>query len=69
VRFDDLVFRTGRPVSLAVVPITEMVSALLDDGDSMSWIFFEEQDQRANYDKWVNEPPPDPTPRTVPIRH
>jgi hypothetical protein len=57
VRLDDLVL----PVSLAVVPISEMAQGALVG----PWAFFDDQEQRARYDEW--EPSMDQTtPRAVP---
>ena len=63
VRFDDLIgFTHGSewPASLAVVPISDMTK-----DEPPPWAFFDDQEQRANYEKWLGEPPTDRTPRVV----
>jgi hypothetical protein len=70
VRFDDLVgFSDGSkwPEALAVVAITDMVGSGGDDGPP-PWWFFDNPEQRARYDAWLTEPPPDLKPRVVPLR-
>ena len=71
VRFDDLIGFTDDskwPVSLAVVPISDMVQGGMDEDEPPPWAFFDDQEQRARYyDKWSSEPPTDRTPRVVPL--
>ena len=71
VRFDDLIGFTDDskwPVSLAVVPISDMVQGGMEEDDPPPWAFFDDQEQRARYyDKWSSEPPTDRTPRVVPL--
>jgi hypothetical protein len=71
VRFDDLVgFTDGSkwPVSLAVVPISEMTQGGMDKDEPPPWEFFDDEEQRARYEDWLNEPPKDRTPRVVPLK-
>ena len=66
VRFDDLIgFTDGSkwPVSLAVVPISDMVQGGMDEDEPPPWAFFDDQEQRARYEKWLSEPPT----RVVPL--
>jgi hypothetical protein len=70
VRFDDLIgFAHGSewPASLAVVPISEMTQGGMDKDEPPPWAFFDDQQQRARYGKWLSEPPTDRTPRIVPL--
>jgi hypothetical protein len=70
VRFDDLIgFTDGSkwPRSLAVVPISDMTSGGMDKNDPPSCAFFDDQEQRARYEEWSSKPPPDRTPRVVPL--
>ena len=66
VRFDDLIgFTDGSkwPVSLAVVPISDMTQGGMDKDEPPPWAFFDDQEQRARYEKWLSEPPT----RVVPL--
>jgi hypothetical protein len=57
VRFDDLIgFTDGSkwPVSLAVVPISDMTQGGMDEDEPPPWAFFDDQEQRARYDKTVS---------------
>ena len=62
VRFDDFIgFTDGSkwPPSLAVVPIGEMAGAAdaaMDEDKPPPWYFFDDQDQRARYEEWLNQP-------------
>ena len=70
VRFDDFIgFTDGSkwPVSLAVVPIGDMTQGGMDEDEPPPWRFFDDQEQRARYEKWLTEPPTDRTPRIVPL--
>src|ERR1700676_2572305 len=70
VRFDDLIGFTDVskwPPSQAVVPISDMTLGGEDADEPPSWMFFDDQEQRARYDEWLNEPPADRTPRVVPL--
>ena len=70
VRFDGLLgFTDGSkwPPSLAVVPISDMISGGMEEDEPPPWAFFDDQEQRAAYDKWASEPPTDRTPRVVPL--
>jgi hypothetical protein len=71
VRFDDLIgFTDGSkwPEALAVVAITDLVVGSGDDDKPPPWLFFDNLEQRAKYEAWLNEPPPDLKPRVVPLR-
>jgi hypothetical protein len=68
VRFDDFIgFTDGSkwPPSLAVVPIGVMTLDCMHEQDPPPWLFFDDQEQRARYEDWSNEPPTDRTPRLV----
>lgn len=70
IRFDEFIgFTDGSkyPPTLAVVPIHVMgVDCKHDhDDEPPPWLFFDDQDQRARYDDWLNEPPKDRKPRVV----
>jgi len=69
VRFDDLILGDGSkwPEALAVVAITNMVGSGDDEGPP-AWWFFDNLEQRAKYEAWLNAPPPDLKSRVVPIR-
>ncbi|MGA7074530.1 hypothetical protein, partial [Bradyrhizobium sp.] len=70
VRFDTLVgFTDGSrwPEALAIVAVTDMVGSGVDDRPP-PWLFFDNLDQRATYENWLNEPPTDTKPRVVPLR-
>ncbi len=70
VRFDDLVrFNEGSawPESLAVVAIGNMVGNG-DNEASPPWLFFDNPEQSAKYEAWLNEPRSDRKPRGVPPR-
>jgi hypothetical protein len=70
VRFDELIgFGDGSkwPEALAVVAITNMVGSGDDEGPPPWWLF-DNLEQRAKYEAWLNEPPPDLKPRVVPLR-
>jgi hypothetical protein len=70
VRFDDLIgFGDGsrRPEAQAVVAIADMVGSGDEDGPP-PWWFFDNFDQRAKYDAWLNERPADLKARVVPLR-
>jgi hypothetical protein len=63
VRFDKFIgFTDGStfPESLAVVPIAEMIGIVHGDDDMpMSWEFFDNPQQRAEYQAWLEAPPVD----------
>jgi hypothetical protein len=68
VRFDDVIgFTHGSewPASLAVVPISDMTQGCMDKDEPPPWAFFDDQEQRARFEKWLSEPPTDRTPRVV----
>ena len=68
VRFDDLIgFTDGSkwPVSLAVVPISDMTLGGMDKDEPPPWAFFDVQEQRVLYEEWLNKPSTDRTPRVV----
>src|SRR6516165_584151 len=72
VRFDDLIgFTDGSkwPVSLAVVPISDMTRGGMDEDEPPPWDFFDDQDQRARFDRWLSEPSTDRTPRPPKTHH
>jgi hypothetical protein len=67
VRFDDLIgFTDGSkwPPSMASVSISDMSGM----DEPPPWSFFDNPEQRATYEAWVNEPPTDRKPRVVPLR-
>jgi hypothetical protein len=67
VRFDDLIdFADSSkwPPSLVVVPISAMISGGVDEWPP-PWRFFDDQEQRARYGDWLNQPPTDPKPRAI----
>jgi hypothetical protein len=69
VRFDELIgFDDGSkwPEALAVVAVANMVGG--GDEGPPSWWLFDNLEQRAKYETWLNEPPPDLKPRVVPLR-
>ena len=69
VRFDDLVgFTDGSkwPEALAVVAVADMVGS--GDDTPPPWLFFDNLEQRARYEAWLNVPPPDLKPRVVSLR-
>jgi len=39
----------------------------MDEDEPPPWRFFDDQEQRARYEKWLTEPPTDRTPRIVPL--
>jgi hypothetical protein len=59
VRFDE-------SPSLTVVPVSDMFWGG-DKDEPRPWAFFDDQEQRARYNEWTNEPPTDRTPRVVPL--
>jgi hypothetical protein len=68
VRFDDLIgFTNGSkwPPSLAVVSISGMIEGGKGKEEPPSWALFDDQRQRACYNKWLTEPRTDRTPRVV----
>jgi hypothetical protein len=70
IRFDDFIGLTDGskwPPSLAVVPISDMTLGGMEEDEPPPWAFFEDQEQRACYYEWLSEPPPDQTPRVVPL--
>jgi hypothetical protein len=70
VRFDDFIgFTDGSkwPPTMAVVPISDMSLSGMDI-EPPPWCFFDNPEQRATYEAWINEPPTDRKPRVVPLR-
>ena len=69
VRFDNLVgFSDGSkwPEALAVVAVADIVGSC--DDEPPAWWFFDNPEQRARYEAWLNAPPTDLKPRVVPLR-
>jgi hypothetical protein len=70
VRFDNLVgFSDGSkwPEALAVVAVADMVGSG-DEHRPPPWWFFDNLEQRARYEAWLNAPPTDLKPRVVSLR-
>jgi hypothetical protein len=68
VRFDDLIgFSDGSkmPPSLALVPISHMISEGDDNHSPPAWAFFDDREQAGCYDQWLSEPPTDRRARLV----
>jgi hypothetical protein len=49
VRFDD-------SPCVAMVPVSDMFWGGMDKDEPRPWAFFDDQEQRARYDEWTNEP-------------
>jgi hypothetical protein len=58
------------PEHFAVAAVAHMVgSAGYDDEQgAWAWVFFDTAEQRAKYQAWLTEMPPDRRPRVVPLR-
>jgi hypothetical protein len=60
-----LTVRNG--LRLAVVAVANMVGSG-DEDSPPPWWFFDNPEQRAKYEAWLNAPPPDLKPRVVSLR-
>jgi hypothetical protein len=68
VRFDDLIgFTDGSkwPPSQAVVSLSYMTWGGEDQDEPPPWMFFDDHEQRARYNEWLNDLTTDRTPCVV----